>query len=412
MSRQLLRRADPLPEHRPMRPRLWFVVESATDVRLVEGLAADFQLTVITRRMGKRMGVSQTPSTPVSIVVGPAGRGRFARFVTGELLRHRADIDVVLVQGYSIAALAANLVGRLAHLVPIMLVCSPTEAYYRCRRVAANSSSAFRWHELVGLQALARLNALVGHRYVVLSHHLADVVGRHGRRLPVSVIPLYGVDAERFSPSNEPRAAIRERLSLPGDGSLLFFSSRIAPEKDADTLLAALRLLADRGHLVRLLHRSGGYREFLSRAAAMGVESLVFATDAVHPHNELPDSYRACELCVQASREEGLGFSALEALACEVPVVAAGVGGLLETVIEGETGWTYPRGDADALALQIVNVLTHPVEAQRRARAGRELVLDRYERAVVFDRFARLVRDLCASGSGSGLGRVPTMRSS
>jgi glycosyltransferase involved in cell wall biosynthesis len=396
MSGRLLIGADPPPEHRSTRPRLWFVVESATDVRLVEGLAEDFELTVITRRMGTRIGVSQTPSARLSIVVGPAQRGRFARFVARRIYEHRTDVDVLLVQGYSVAALAANLVGHVAGLGAIMLVCSPTEAYYRCRRLAADGLSVYRWHELIGLQALARANAIVGQRYVVLSDHLASVVGRHGKRLPVSVIPLYGVDAERFCPSDEPKAAIRKRLSLPVDGSLIFFSSRVAPEKDADTLLAALRLLADRGHAVRLLHRSGGYREFTRRAAAMGVDSLVFATDAVHPHNELPDSYRACDLCVQASREEGLGFSVLEAHACEVPVVATSVGGLLETVIEARTGWSYPTGDADALALQIANVLTQPAEAQRRAQAGRQLVLSRYEKRLVFDRFARLVREAYA----------------
>lgn len=391
--RRSLHGADPPPEQRLMRPRLWFVVESATDVRLVEGLAEHFELTLITRRIGRRIGVSQAPSASVSIVQGPPQRGRFARLVARELYRHRTEVDVLLVQGYSIAALAANLVGRVTGLATIMLVCSPTEAYYRCRRVADDPSSVFRWSELAALQALARTNAMIGQRYVVLSDYLAEVVGHHGNRLPVSVIPLYGVDTQLFSPSDKPTSVLRRRLGLPLDGSLIFFSSRVAPEKDADTLLAALRLLADRGLTVRLLHRSGGYREFMRRAAAMGVDSLVVATDAVHPHEELPDSYRACDLCVQASREEGLGFSVLEALACEVPVVAAAVGGLRETVIEGQTGWTYPIGDANALALQIENVLTRSVEARRRARAGRQLVLNRYEKGMVFDRFGRLARD-------------------
>jgi glycosyltransferase involved in cell wall biosynthesis len=175
---------------------------------------------------------------------------------------------------------------------------------------------------------------------------------------------------------------------------LVFFSSRIAPEKDADTLLEAIHLLAERGHQVRVLHRSGAYREFAHRARQMGVESLVVATNSVHPHDELPDSYRACDLCVQASREEGLGFSVLEAHACEVPVVAARVGGLAETVVEGQTGWSYPCGDAAALADQIANVLSCPAEAQRRARAARQLVVDRYEKHMTFERFARLARDV------------------
>jgi glycosyltransferase involved in cell wall biosynthesis len=112
----------------------------------------------------------------------------------------------------------------------------------------------------------------------------------------------------------------------------------------------------------------------------------VIATDAVHPVKELPLDYQACDLLVQASREEGLGFSPLEALACATPVIAAAVGGLRETIIDGETGWTYPVGDAAALAARIGEALDDPAEAQRRAGAGREMVCRRYERRIVFDR--------------------------
>jgi glycosyltransferase involved in cell wall biosynthesis len=134
----------------------------------------------------------------------------------------------------------------------------------------------------------------------------------------------------------------------------------------------------------------------LAAAQRLGVADCVIATDAVHPHRHLPDDYRACDLCVQASREEGLGFSPLEALACEVPVVAAGVGGLRETVIDGRTGWSYPPGGAEALAARIAEVLDDPAEARRRAAAGRTLVRERYERRLVFDQLERVLSEAIA----------------
>ena len=117
----------------------------------------------------------------------------------------------------------------------------------------------------------------------------------------------------------------------------------------------------------------------------------MIGTDAAHPVRELPLDYQASDLCVQASREEGLGFSPLEALACETPVVAAAVGGLRETIVDGETGWTYPVGDAPALARAMEDVLTRRDEARRRAQAGRLMVLERFERRLVFDRLMAIL---------------------
>lgn len=374
-----------------MRTRLLFVVESGADVRLVEGLAERFELSVLARRIEGGVEISQATDASFDAKVGPASRHGFARAVFGELRRRRAEVDAVVVQGYGAAALAANAACRLAGIPAFMLVCSPVERYYLCRREHADAGKPFRRRELFALGALARLNARIGSHYLVLSEHLADVVRGHGGRRPVSVVPVYGVDTEIFSPAREPKRVTRERLGLPADGSLFFFSSRVAPEKDAETLLAAFRALLEEGRDLWLLHRSGGHRAFLEDARRFGVDERVIATDAVHPHRGLADDYRASDLCVQASREEGLGFSPLEALACGTPVVAAAVGGLRETIRHGETGWSYTAGDDAALAACMREALDYPEEGARRAALGRALVRGRYERAEAFARLEEVV---------------------
>jgi glycosyltransferase involved in cell wall biosynthesis len=301
----------------------------------------------------------------------------------------------VLVQGYSLAALAANASRQFASKPILMLVCSPVEAYYRCR-LANPNGRVYQKHEALLLDFFARTNALVGQQYVVLSSHLEDVVRRHGARR-VDLISIYGVDTDLFTPPIRTKEELRKQLQLPLDGTLIFFSSRVAPEKDSETLLRAARLLLDRGHQLWLLHRSGGYRQFKHDAKAFGVLDHVIATDAVHPHRDLPLDYQACDICVQASREEGLGFSPLEALACGTPVIATAVGGLKETVIPGETGWTYPVGDHQQLASQIEQVIASPAEASRRALNGRRLVIERFDRQLVFKQFANLVYRVCQS---------------
>jgi glycosyltransferase involved in cell wall biosynthesis len=373
------------------RPRLCFVVESGTDVRLVDGLAERFELTVLARRIPTGVAISQSPARAADIVLGPASRARFALLVWSRLISW-PPFDVVLVQGYALAALAANAAARLGRAPAFMLVCSPVERYYRCRRKNGWPGKTFRLWEYVGLTSLARVNARLGRRYIVLSQHLAEIVRSHGTGARIDIVPAYGVDTRIFRPATEAPATIRRRLGLPTTGAIIFFSSRIAPEKDSETLLTAFRALVRGGRDLWLVHRSGGYQRFLKEAERFGVAERVIADDARHPLNGLVLDYQASDLCVQASREEGLGFSPLEAVACGVPVVATAVGGLRETILDGETGWTYAVGDAPGLARCIAEVVDHPEEGRRRAAAGRKLVEEQYERVAVFDRLEALLR--------------------
>lgn len=371
------------------RPRLIFVVESGTDVRLVDGLAERFDLSVLAREIEGGRAINWPPATEIPTIVGPPGRVAFARFVFRELIRRKSGFDVALVQGYGLAALAANISRQFTGKSLLLLVCSPVEAYYRCR-LSHPEGRPYQRHESMLLDFLARTNAMAAPEYVVLSQHLEEVVRRHGTRR-VHNIPVYGVDTKLFAPATEKKSELRKRLDLPPDGTLIFFSSRIAPEKDSETLLRAVRRLLDAGQNLWLLHRSGGYHKFQQEAEAFGIRKRVIATNAVHPHRQLPLDYQACDICVQASREEGLGFSPLEALACGTPVIATAVGGLKETIIDGKTGWTYPVGDSVQLAAKIAEVAASGAEAERRAHKGRRLVCERFDRQIVFRQLAELV---------------------
>jgi glycosyltransferase involved in cell wall biosynthesis len=379
-------------------PRVWFVVESGTDVRLVEGMATRWPLTVVARRIPGGREISQPTTAAFATHVGPPSFVRFGVHVGMGILRNRRRIDLVVIQGYGVAALCGNVAARLVGIPAVMLVCSPTEAYYACRRLDA-SGRRFRRVEWAGLRLLAVLNARAGRRYLVLSEYLASVVRAHGTSRVVDVVPVYGIDARVFSPSSESRELLRRRLGLPVGPAVIFFSSRIAPEKDPDTLLGAVAALRHAGRDVRILHRSGGHAEFVRRASAQGLQDAVIAGPAIPPGPELADYYRACDMCVQASREEGLGFSPLEALACGVPVIAAAVGGLRETIVDGHTGWTYAAGDVEALAGAIAHALDQPAEARRRTELGRALVARQYDREAVFARFEAVVRSMVPAAS-------------
>jgi hypothetical protein len=197
--------------------------------------------------------------------------------------------------------------------------------------------------------------------------YLATVAAPFSRR--VAIGRYYGVDVDLFRPATgEERAALRERLELPRDAFLIVLSSRVSHEKDPETVLQAVAFARARGLNAVLLNLGGGYREFQALAAGMGVPDAaewVLGRPAAHPMKELADYYRAADVLVQGSLEEGLGFSPLEALACEVPTVASAVGGLAAHL--GPVASLTPR------ARRRGHGVGHPaggVEPWRGARAG------------------------------------------
>ena len=116
----------------------------------------------------------------------------------------------------------------------------------------------------------------------------------------------------------------------------------------------------------------------------------------VHEHTHFPGKLDAvapllasADLFLLPSESESFGLSALEALACGVPVVASRTGGLPELVRDGETGFLRPVGDVDAMAAAALSVLTDArrwktmsaaAAADARARFSENDIVARYER--------------------------------
>ena len=74
------------------------------------------------------------------------------------------------------------------------------------------------------------------------------------------------------------------------------------------------------------------------------------------------------------SAQESFGLAALEAMACEVPVVASSVGGLPEVIDHGRNGFLHPPDDLDGMARSAVALLTDPALHRQVAAAAHETV--------------------------------------
>src|SRR5581483_1457796 len=120
----------------------------------------------------------------------------------------------------------------------------------------------------------------------------------------------------------------------------------------------------------------------------------VFWIEEMLPRAELVQLYTHASVFVCPSVYEPFGLINLEAMACELPVVASAVGGIPEIVVDGVTGWLVPPGDPGALAERVNALLLDPARAREMGKAGRRRVLEEFQWGVVADRTVALYREL------------------
>ena len=217
--------------------------------------------------------------------------------------------------------------------------------------------------------------------------------------LPIYQIPS-GVDTDVYEPLD--RQQCRSLLGIPPSKKVLMFSALDMSQhwKGGDLLMKALHDLPDSlksDTVLLLLGDKGG-------AVAQSAGIPTFSLGYVSNDRLKALAYSAADLFVSPSRAEAFGLVTLESLACGTPVVSFGVGGALELVQTGRTGYLAELENARDLRDGIVQLLED--ESLRRAmgRRGREMVLEEYNMELYVQRYVDLYRQLLETGTASGAG--------
>lgn len=204
-----------------------------------------------------------------------------------------------------------------------------------------------------------------------------------------------GIDVDAFRLARSERREARRRLSLPDDVPVVGSVTRLSQQKDPRTFVAAAALVANRSPEARfVLVGDGPLRDEL-RAAAQKAglgERITFAG----LRRDVPHLLPAFDVFVLTSLWEGLPRVIPQAMAAQIPVVAAGVDGVLEAIVDGETGLLYRPGDPAHLADAVLRVLAEPALAERLAASGAD-------RAEVFS-LETMIADLERLYEGLGAG--------
>ncbi|MEK6552760.1 MAG: glycosyltransferase, partial [Bacteroidota bacterium] len=101
----------------------------------------------------------------------------------------------------------------------------------------------------------------------------------------------------------------------------------------------------------------------------------------------LAEILNAADLFLMPSQSESFGLSALEAMACGVPVVSSSVGGLPELNIHNETGYISEIGDIDRMAKYAVELLTNEKRYKSFSKNSRERAVKNFDKNLIVPKY-------------------------
>jgi glycosyltransferase involved in cell wall biosynthesis len=285
------------------------------------------------------------------------------------------DVDVVISTSHCAAKAAVARPGA-RHLcycfTPMRYAWDQFDQYFGPLRIGALGAAMAR----PVLQRIARWDARTADRvsrYVAISHYVAGRIGRYYNRDAAVVYPP--VDTEFFTPGDR-----------QSEGYALVVSA-LVPYKRIDVAIDAARLA---GMPLKIIGQGPERARLEACAVGAEVEFLGFQSD---------EAVRRCyrrAAAVMLPGEEDFGIVPVEAQACGRPVVALGVGGARETVLDRITGVLVPEPTAEAFAEGLAAVRRLPFDpAVARAHA------ESFGRAKFASAMTRLIEDTMKAPEGT-----------
>jgi glycosyltransferase involved in cell wall biosynthesis len=228
---------------------------------------------------------------------------------------------------------------------------------------------------------------------VAVSSPIAGEMRRLGAdRRSLHVIGNTAHDAEAAAREQTAHQHTQDAARLP----YVAFAGRLTAQKGIDDLLTAIALLADDGYCVPVRFAGGGDIARWERLARdYGIDDRVQFVGWLEGDAKLA-FYRDARVFCMPSHYESFGIATLEAMFSGVPVVGTRVGGFLDLVEEGVSGFLVEPSDPHALALRLRLLMGDAQKADSMGRAAFVRAQQHYSCEAVVERYIHCYRSVAA----------------
>ena len=224
-----------------------------------------------------------------------------------------------------------------------------------------------------------------------ISHYLKEATKEIFQFDDIEVIPNFVCQTEYRRHAVD---SLRQELAPQGE-PLLVHVSNFRPVKRPVDCIEILARVLKKGIQTRLIMVGDGSERTNAehRARCLGVhDACVF----VGKQPKIVDYLSASDVLLLPSEQESFGLAALEAMACELPVIASRVGGIPEVVDDGETGFLSEVGDVEKMANDASRLLADDEFRLQMGRRARESAVSRYRTDLVIPRYIEFYEKILA----------------
>ena len=228
------------------------------------------------------------------------------------------------------------------------------------------------------------------HGVTAVSNSLrADTIAALGIAREIRVIPNF-LDCTSYR--RRPVPALDARLRAGGIDRVVAHASNFRPVKRVHSVVEIFRLIREHVPARLLLIGDGPDRRRIERLVVDN--ELQDVVEFVGEQHDLVPWLSAADLFLLPSEQESFGLAALEAMACEVAVVASRVGGLPEIIDDGTTGYLCAADDIPGMAARGAELLADDALRLRIGRAAAARVRERFCSDLIVPVYEQWYRDV------------------
>jgi glycosyltransferase involved in cell wall biosynthesis len=192
-----------------------------------------------------------------------------------------------------------------------------------------------------------------------------------------------GVDLQKFNKTNFTNNNIKKQIGVPQDKIIIGITGRMTPGKGYEQFLAAAKIInykySDKVFFLAVGGASFGEDEYekkiKSLAKELGLQNILFTGQ----RDDTPEMLSAMDIFAFPSHEESFGIALLEAMAMKLPAAASGNAGVLDIVVDNETGLLFEPKNAKSLAEKLIMLIENPDLRLKFGRAARKRAEEKFD---------------------------------